>query len=209
MNNPWDSIPLSDYENHMALDSVRQLQTMNDLMADQFARYPVRSAMVLGVAGGNGLEHVDPSRLETVWGVDLNGDYLAACAARYRNLEGTLHLLRADLTDEALALPQADLVIANLLVEYIGYPCFQRVLRQVAPRYVSCVIQLNTGDGFVSDSPYLHAFDGLSAVHHQMEEAALTAALAAAGYAPVFREERPLPNGKQLLRLDHTVENPT
>lgn len=73
MNNPWDSIPLSDYENHMALDSVRQLQTMNDLMADQFARYPVRSAMVLGVAGGNGLEHVDPSRLETVWGVDLNG----------------------------------------------------------------------------------------------------------------------------------------
>ena len=42
MNNPWDSIPLSDYENHMALDSVRQLQTMNDLMADQFVRYPVR-----------------------------------------------------------------------------------------------------------------------------------------------------------------------
>ena len=209
MNNPWDSIPLSDYENHMVLDSVRQLQTMNDLMADQFVRYPIRSAMVLGVAGGNGLEHVDPSRLETVWGVDLNGDYLAACVARYPHLEGTLHLLRADLTDEALSLPPADLVIANLLVEYIGYPCFQRVLRQVAPRYVSCVIQLNTGDGFVSDSPYLHAFDGLSAVHHQMEEAALTAALAAAGYVPAFREERPLPNGKQLLRLDYTVENPT
>lgn len=108
-----------------------------------------------------------------------------------------------------MALPRANLVIANLLVEYIGYLCFRRVLRQVAPRYVSCVIQLNTGDGFVSDSPYLHAFDGLSDVHHQMEEAALTAALADAGYVPAFREERPLSNGKELLRLDYTVENPT
>ena len=42
-----------------------------------------------------------------------------------------------------------------------------------------------------------------------MEEGALSAALAAAGYVPAFREERLLPNGKQLLRLDYTVENPT
>ena len=83
MGNPWETVSLDDYENHMKLDSVRQLQTMNQLMADQFTRYPVRNAMVLGVAGGNGLEHVDPERLETVYAVDLNHEYMAACAPRY------------------------------------------------------------------------------------------------------------------------------
>lgn len=31
MNNPWKDINLSDYESHMALDSVRQLQAMNQI----------------------------------------------------------------------------------------------------------------------------------------------------------------------------------
>ena len=29
MKNPWEEISLSDYENHMKLDSVMQLQAMN------------------------------------------------------------------------------------------------------------------------------------------------------------------------------------
>lgn len=28
-------------------------------MKDQFSAYPVSSVMVLGIAGGNGLEHID------------------------------------------------------------------------------------------------------------------------------------------------------
>lgn len=32
MNNPWKDISLSDYENHMAMDSVQQLQAMNQMM---------------------------------------------------------------------------------------------------------------------------------------------------------------------------------
>ena len=119
MKNPWETIPLDDYESHMKLDLVRQLQTMNRLMADQFYRYPVRIAMVLGVAGGNGLEHVDPERLKTVYGVDLNRDYLAACAARYPHLAETLRLVEADLTAAEPDLPPAELVIANIIADII------------------------------------------------------------------------------------------
>jgi uncharacterized membrane-anchored protein YitT (DUF2179 family) len=32
MNNPWKEIDLADYENHMKLDNVMQLQTMNSMM---------------------------------------------------------------------------------------------------------------------------------------------------------------------------------
>jgi hypothetical protein len=65
------------------------------------------------------------------------------------------------------------MIVANLLIEYIGYECFQKAVHQVKPKYVSCIIQINTEDGWISDSPYLHVFDALEQVHHQMEEHAL------------------------------------
>lgn len=37
MANPWEEIKLDDYENHMSLDSVKQLQTMNMIMKSQFS----------------------------------------------------------------------------------------------------------------------------------------------------------------------------
>ena len=39
MNNPWEEIKLDDYEKHMSLDSVKQLQTINKMMKEQFDAY--------------------------------------------------------------------------------------------------------------------------------------------------------------------------
>ena len=207
MKNPWEEIELSDYENHMKLNSVMQLQYLNLRMKDQFKMHPVTSVMVLGVAGGNGLEHIDTKIIQKAYGVDINSKYLEECAERHKNLGGILECICADLTDEHITLPHADMVIANLLVEYIGYPCFQRVLMQVKPLYVSSVIQINTNGGFVSDSPYIHAFDGLGRVHHQMQEDGLAAALESINYCLEGRKEQALPNGKGFVQLDFRKSN--
>ena len=112
--------------------------------------------------------------------------------------------LPVDLVHETEKLPEADLLIANLLIEYIGYDVFLETVRQTGAEYVSCVIQINTDEkNWVSDSPYLHAFDGLDRIHHQMEEGALTAEMKQAGYEPVLRKAEALPNGKALVRLDY------
>ena len=58
MNNPWEEIPLTDYKNHMKLDSVMQLQAMNEMMKGQLDAYPVPAVMIFGIAGGNGLAHI-------------------------------------------------------------------------------------------------------------------------------------------------------
>lgn len=202
MKNPWEEIGLSDYENHMRLDSVMQLQAMNSMMKRQLIQYPVQTAMILGVAGGNGLEYIDPQKFQKVYGVDINPTYLQTCAARYPELEGILECVCADLTTSDIALPHADLVIANLLVEYIGYPCFQRAVTRIRPAYVSCIIQINVDDSFVSDSPYLHVFDDLARIHHQMRADELTAAMDAIGYRLIAETDHPLPNGKKLVQLD-------
>ena len=203
MTNPWEEISLDDYEKHMSLDSVRQLQALDSIMKEQFSAYPVETAAVLGVAGGNGLEHIATDKFRTVYGVDINADYLRAVSQRYTQLSGVLECLHIDLINEAEKLPQAQLLIANLLIEYIGYEAFQRDVWQTAPRYVSCVIQINTDEEqWVSESPYLHAFDRLDEVYHQMEEETLTVAMEDIGYSLILQETYPLPNGKALVRLD-------
>ena len=204
MSNPWEDISLSDYENHMSLESVKQLQAMNSIMNKQFGDYPVRTATVLGIAGGNGLEHVSPDKFEKVYGVDINEEYLKTVKERYKDLAGILECLHIDLISECGKLPHSELVIANLLIEYIGYEAFQKAVKRIDPKYVSCVIQINTGDAqWVSDSPYLHAFDRLDEVHCQMEENALITSMKDTGYRIILNESDPLPNGKALQRIDY------
>lgn len=204
MSNPWEEIRLDDYENHMSLGSVAQLQAMNKIMKDQFEDYPVTSAMVLGVAGGNGLEHVRKDKYTSVYGVDINSDYLRVAAERFSELKGILKCIQADIINETDKLPEAQLVIANLLIEYIGYDAFGKVISHVSPEYVSCVIQINTDEAqWVSDSPYLHAFDRLDEVHHQMNKEELTSAMEDIGYTLISEALTPLPNGKALQRLDY------
>lgn len=193
---------MSDYENHMQLDSVMQLQTMNRMMKRQFSSCDVKSAMVLGVAGGNGLEHAAACGFKRLYGVDINREYLQRCRERYPKLDGILECVCANLINPDTVLPHADLLIANLLIEYIGYDCFCQTVVQIRPQFVSCIIQINTDDGFVSDSPYLHVFDRLESVHHQMSEDELAAAMQSIGYRLSRIMDEPLPNGKKLVQMD-------
>lgn len=203
MKNPWEEISLEDYENHMSLESVKQLQTMNGIMKEQLEAFPVETAMILGIAGGNGLEHVNTDKYRTVYGVDINEEYLKTVSERYADLTGVLCCLNLDLIEEADRFPNAQLVIANLLIEYIGYKAFQKAIRQINPEYVSCVIQRNADEkAWVSDSPYVHVFDRLDEVYHQIEEKTLTDAMKMIGYSNTFQEVYSLPNSKALVRMD-------
>ena len=67
--------------------------------------------------------------------LDVNFSYLKEVIHRYPNLDELLECLCIDLTDEAHELPKAGLVIANLLIEYIGYECFQKTIQHVDSTY--------------------------------------------------------------------------
>lgn len=202
MKNPWEEILLDDYENHMKLDSVMQLQAMNEMMKSQLEAYPVSNVTILGIAGGNGLEHISKNKFKKVYVVDVNSAYLEACIHRYPDLNGLLECLCIDLTNESDKLTRSDMVIANLLIEYIGYECFRKTILHICPKYVSCIIQINTEDNWVSDSPYLHVFDGLEKIHRQIEEKALEKTMLEINYSTIKTSEHMLPNGKKLVQMD-------
>lgn len=208
MSNPFLEIPIEIYEKHMSLDSVQQLQTLNGIMRDQLNRYDVSTGMILGVAGGNGLEHVEKNKFDVVYGVDVNPQYLETCKQRFSHLGTHFKGLCFDLADLSSCLPKSELIIANLIIEYIGCEAFACHMQKIRPKYISAVIQVNTGDGFVSDSPYLHAFDRVAEVHHQIEETELKHSLSRLGYSCILSEEYPLPNGKLFQRFDFACKEP-
>lgn len=152
------------------------------------------------------MEHINKKHINKVYGVDINKNYLDTCADRYLKLQDIFVAVHADLTQEQQELPYAEYIVANLLIEYIGYECFQKVVNQVSPKYVSAVIQINEGSEFVSDSPYIHVFDHLDKVHRQIKENTLINAMERIGYRKTMRIGEALPNGKKLVRIDFTIQ---
>lgn len=201
MEHPWQAMPLEVYEEHMS--QVTQLQMLNKIMESQWQAYPQAvSAAVLGVAGGNGLEY--SGKLETVYGIDINPEYLRECSRRFGDMLGDrLKLLWMDLTDSEVELPKVDLLLANLLIEYVGTKIFCQKAAQSQAKYITCVVQaVDTDQPFVSASPYRAQFDAISKLHSDVDRNSLCTELMAYGYQEVLHEEIVLTDGKRFLRLD-------
>lgn len=205
--NPWTQIPLEDYENHMRYDSVRQLQVLNKMMKGQIASCADDSIMILGVAGGNGLEYVDEQTVPLVYGIDINEAYLEACRNRYPKLSGVLQTCCLDIAAHPEILPRADHVIADLFVEYVGYEAFCKAMKAVCPQTVSCIIQQNGVNDFVSHTPYEDAFHDLDSVEHNIDPQMLISCLDQTGYIVAGQISETLPNGKILRQVDFTVKS--
>ena len=119
---------------------------------------------------------------------------------RYANINN-LKTLFLDLRTDFQKLQQADLIIANLLIEYVGYNIFKSIIEWVKPKYISCVIQVDSNESFVSESEYIHKFDCLESIHTSINADILNDTLNLIGYKPIYKKENILPNKKMLLQL--------
>lgn len=154
-DNPWLTIPLADYEAHMALPQVGQAQLLADLFAAELRARSPASVAVLGCAGGNCFEHA-PAALRVV-GVDVNGDYVAAARARFAHRLPRLELHVADLERTQLELEPVELVFAALVLEYVEPEVvLDRISRWLAPSgTLTTVLQLPGADSpEITPSPF-------------------------------------------------------
>ncbi len=143
MSNAWLDIPLEDYEGHMASAEVRQLTGLSELFKCALDYCRPESVAVLGIAGGNGLEQIDPSVTRRTAGVDINQQYLDEVHRRFGMLPG-LELHRRDLTKPLLDLSPVAMVHAALIFEHIGMDvALENALALVLPGgKLSIVLQL-------------------------------------------------------------------
>jgi hypothetical protein len=74
----------------------------------------------LGIAGGNGLEHIDINFTKSVYGIDINPDYLNTAFIRYHHAIPSLQLVNLDIAANSETISRADFIWAALVLEYTG-----------------------------------------------------------------------------------------
>ena len=196
---PWLEIPLSDYEEHMASAEVGQLQVLSDLFAEAIHRKPPASVALLGIAGGNGLDRIDPEKTSRIVGIDINPLYLDAVRSRYPHLPG-LELHCIDLGEDTLDLEPVDLVHAALIFEHAGLGrCLDNALSLLADEGMcSVVLQLPCDSRQNVGLSGIASIQRLAADFSLIDPSQLRASLEEHGFRLVHETRASLPEGKAL-----------
>jgi hypothetical protein len=211
MANPWLTIPLSDYEGHMAAPGVAQAPFLSRVLGELLAACPGASSVaVLGCAGGNGFEHCVARPGLRVVGVDLNPAYVAAARQRWSaRLPGRLELLVGDVLDPAVDFAPVDLVYAGLVFEYVDpRALLARVRGWLAPGgALGVVLQLPDAAQAAVTPTAFASLERLAPVMRLHDEAGW--AVAAAGWAERARRVETLGNGKRFLVGEYALARTT
>ena len=197
MSNPWLNVPLTEYEQHMSSAEVQQLGALSDLFAEALEHCRPPSIAVLGIAGGNGLDHIDRAVTTRVVGLDLNPLYLAAVKKRYAHLLG-LELHCVDLSERHLKLKPVQLVHAALVFEHAGVdPCLDNAISLIAPAgNLSVVLQSPAVSGQTVGASQFSSIQNLKSHLSLISPAWLRESLAGRGFRLVHQTTRALPAGK-------------
>ena len=176
---------------------VGQLDVLSELFAEALAICRPASVAVLGIAGGNGLEHVDPAVTTRVVGVDLNSSYLAVVQQRFAGVQG-LELHCADLAEEMPRVEPVDMVHAALVFEHAGAGrCLENALALVAPGgSLSVVLQLpSQSERDVSPSSFT-SMQGLGSHFALVDPEEFGSVLRRHAFRMTHESRRSLPAGK-------------
>ena len=203
MNNIWNSIPLEDYEQHMLNETVGQLQLLNDLTKKYLGPIKPNTVLILGVAGGNGLEHIDNSITRKVIGIDINEKYLEETGKRYKELLPELQLLTMDLSDNENEIAKADLIWSALILEYVNIEmCFKFISRNIKNNgHLIVTIQSNNGALSVGRSG-IESVKSVELIFRLVEPDDLKIVAEKFGFLKVSEEENFLPDKKSLKTYD-------
>ena len=203
MRNPWLDIPLSDYEGHMALPQVDQSRMLSDQLAALLALHRPRSIALIGCAGGNGFERIDPRLTLRVVGVDINPDYLEAARRRYDGVFESLELHCADAQSSELAFDPVELAFAGLVFEYADARALLRNLttRVRSGGVLAAVLQLPTpGKAKVTPTPFT-SLEKLTQIIELLPPEELIGEARVSGLKVSSTRRIDLPNGKSFQSL--------
>ena len=196
--NPWLSIPLEDYEEHMDLPEVGQAWMLNDALAQAVKALRPNSVAIAGCAGGNGIVRIAAMGVGRIAGIDLNAKYLAEVHRRLGRWVPGLELHLADIQVGVPDCAPVDLVFAGLILEYVEIEATMRVLRTLCVPGGAIVIVLQRPSETaapISDSPYPSLL-ALESIMQLRDPETVTAAACAAGFRPIDSRPITLPSEK-------------
>jgi trans-aconitate methyltransferase len=198
MCNPWLSIPLADYEGHMALPAVAQAQMLAAELKIAVSRQVPASCAIIGCAGGNGFDKLANAGVARIVGIDLNPLYVTAARARHASLAG-LELHVANIEQPLRDCAPVELLYAALVFEYVDVTAALATLRALCVRGGTLVVVLQSPAATqTAVTPTVYAsLQTLAGTMSLRDPAAFTALAASAGFVPSHQSSRTLPSGKR------------
>jgi len=183
----------------MGAEGADQLRPLSAVLARALAELRPASLLVLGVATGNGLEHVDLTVTQRVVGLDVNPQYLALTRRRHARLGERLELRCADAERVELEAGSFDLVWAGLFFEYVEP---RRLAAGIASwlspaGWLVAALQLPAASGPVTPSRFA-TVQALARHMHLVTPEELGALLAGEGLTAGSTEHVPMAHGKAL-----------
>lgn len=199
METPWLKIPLADYEGHMALPEVAQADFLASVFAHQLEELRPRSVAVLGCAGGNGFDRIDPSLTKRVVGIDINRDYIQAVARRFQEMFDTLDLYVLDIASASMPAGPVDFVFAGLIFEYVEV---SRALSNIASLchpggQLVTVLQMASHAMSTVTASRFGSLQALAPIMKLVEPAAFALLASASGFKPISSSRTRLRSGKE------------
>lgn len=202
-NNPWTEIPIADYERHMSHSSVGQLSLLNSLTKKYLAKIKPATCLFMGIAGGNGLEHIDNDISKNVIGIDINQEYLDVSYKRYNDRINSLRLLNLDITKNTNQICSADFIWAALILEYAGIDnCLEFSKNNILPGgHFIATIQSNNNLQSVSPTG-IESVKKAGLIFKTIDPEIMLAKAKEMGYTLMDNETNQLPNGKTFRTFD-------
>ena len=194
----------------MSAAGVDQLRPLAQLFDYVLKRCRPESVAILGIAGGNGLDQIDPATTKRIVGVDFVPDYLRQAQHRFGSLPG-LTLICADLNERLPAISTVDLVHAALVFEHTGLDkALDNALALVSPNgYFSVILQLpSTEQPSVSPSSF-SSMGPLKDLFTFIEPRNLQATLALKGLCLIEERTQSLEAGKAFWLGIFKTNSPT
>ena len=209
-------VPLEDYEKHMSHETVGQLQLLSILTKKYLEWLMPKTAMFLGVSGGNGLEHIDNKITDKVYGIDINQKYLMETKIRFENRIAHLELINMDISDSSVEIAKVDFIWAALILEYVEMKdCFSFISNNIKEDgHAIITIQVNNGANSISRSG-VETVKLVGQIFKPVDPNELLAFADNYGFTIIKSEENILPNGKALKTFClkrarfHKKKNPT
>jgi hypothetical protein len=200
MDNIWNTIPLEDYEQHMQHESVGQLNLLNILTKKYLQKVNPDIVLFLGIAGGNGLEHINNNITSQVYGIDINQSYLDETKKRFQGQIQNLNLVNLDISSKKNdVITKANLIWAALIFEYVEIEtCFEFINKNTLENgHLIVTIQENNGVSSVSQTG-IETIKSAGQIFRLISESDLVSVADKFGFCKIDFEENILPNKKAL-----------
>jgi SAM-dependent methyltransferase len=199
-SNPWLQIPLEDYERHMSHHLVAQSTLLDVLTKKYLDEIKPETVIILGVAGGNGLEHIDNKITKGVYGIDINQDYLDITFKRFKQKIPSLQLLKLDITRYPESICKADFIWAALILEYTGIDKALMFCKNNLQKDGHLIVSIQSNNNIPSVSQTgIETIKKAGEIFSIVDPEDLLSKAADKGYKLMGKEENILPNRKSII----------